>query len=155
MIDRGAQVTEEDDAMAELPHVTTSWTLIHEAARGQPAARNDFARLYAPAIHAFLRRALFRLRWAVRGFAHELDNVSQDVFLEFFKPRGALERIDRRRCTRFRDFLFGVVSNITRRSQTRWFRDQQVHLADGAELEHWAGRESATPQHGERVQADP
>jgi RNA polymerase sigma factor (sigma-70 family) len=139
--------------MAELPHVTTSWTLIRQAVQGQPEARDRFARLYEPVVQAFLRRSLVRLRATVRSFSHELDNVSQDVFLECFKPQGALERLDRSRCSRFRAYLFGVIANITRRSQTRWARQRREHLADGPTLESQARQDSALSRTGEFAEA--
>jgi RNA polymerase sigma factor (sigma-70 family) len=139
--------------MAELPHVTTSWTLIRQAVQGRPEARDRFARLYEPVVQAFLRRSLFRLGAAVRGLSHELDNVSQDVFLECFKPHGALERLDRGRCSRFRAYLFGVVANVTRRNRARWSRQQREHLADGPTLESRAIQDSTASRTRECAEA--
>ena len=65
----------------------TCWTLIHDAADGNANARDQFARLYDPVIRAYLGN-----RW--KHSLHSVDDAVQDVFVELFKPGGALGKVD-------------------------------------------------------------
>jgi len=84
----------------------TCWTMIREAAAGDPAARDRFARVYQPIVAAYL---------AARWHRRDADDAVQDVFVECFRDRGALASADPTRG--FRAFLLGVVRNVARRHE--------------------------------------
>lgn len=89
----------------------TCWSLIHLAAEGEPTARDRFARLYEPVIRAYLGN-----RW--KQSTHSADDAVQDVFVELFKPGGALGKVESDRNGGFRPFLFGVVRNVAMRHES-------------------------------------
>lgn len=90
----------------------TCWTLIRGAAGGDPAARDEFARVYLPVVKAYLAA-----RW--RTARHSADDAAQDVFVECFKEGGLLEKVDADRPGGFRAFLLAAVRNVARRYETR------------------------------------
>jgi RNA polymerase sigma-70 factor (ECF subfamily) len=92
------------------PADATCWTLIRDAARGDPAARERFARVYLPAVRAYLAA-----RW--RTGTREVDDAAQDVFVECFKANGVLAKADAERPGGFRAFLFGAVRNVALRRE--------------------------------------
>jgi len=85
---------------------TTRWTLIRGAARGEEAARAEFARIYEPIVHAYLGA-----RWRTSCLRREIDDVAQEVFVDCFKREGVLERADESRPGGFRAYFFGVIRN--------------------------------------------
>jgi RNA polymerase sigma-70 factor (ECF subfamily) len=90
----------------------TCWTLIRDAAAGDPAARDLFARVYRPVVKAYLAA-----RW--RGLPLDADDAAQDVFVECFKAGGVLAAADAGRPGGFRAFLLGVARNVARRHEAR------------------------------------
>jgi len=84
----------------------TCWTLIRDAAGGDPAARERFARAYLPAVRAYLTA-----RWRGR---HSVEDAAQDVFVECFKVGGLLDKADRGHGG-FRAFLFSAVRHVAQR----------------------------------------
>ena len=88
----------------------TCWTLIRDAAAGDPAAREWFARVYLPVVTAYLAA-----RW--RSTRHGVDDASQDVFVECFRAGGVLEKADPLRG--FRAVLLGAVRNVARRHEAK------------------------------------
>lgn len=88
----------------------TCWSMIHDAAAGNAAARNRFARLYEPVIRAYLGN-----RW--KQSTHSIDDAVQDVFVELFKPGGALEKVEADRAGGFRAFLYGAVRIVAMRHE--------------------------------------
>ena len=54
----------------------TCWTLIHSAASGESAAREDFGRRYLPVVRDYLSS-----RWRGRPLAGDVDDATQEVFL--------------------------------------------------------------------------
>lgn len=93
---------------------STCWTLIEGAARGRPEDREDLARRYAVLIQAALKA-----RWAGSPILGEVNDASQEVFLELFRDGGALHRVRLDRDGSFRGFLYGVILNIARRFERR------------------------------------
>src|SRR5262249_31161533 len=63
------------------PSDATCWTLIRDAAGGDPAARERFARAYLPVVRAYLAA-----RW--RTAPHCAEDAAQDVFVECFRAGG-------------------------------------------------------------------
>lgn len=92
----------------------TCWTVIQSAAKGEAAAREDFARRYTPAVRAYLGA-----RWRSPGREAEIDDATQEVFLECFRRDGILDRVERHRQGGFRAFLYGLVRNVARRMEAR------------------------------------
>ena len=90
----------------------TCWSMIRDAAGGDPAARERFARVYLPVVKAYLAA-----RW--RAAKHDADDAAQDVFVECFRVGGILEKADPERDGGFRTFLLGAVRNVARRHETR------------------------------------
>ena len=90
----------------------TCWSMIRDAAGGDPAARERFARVYLPVVKAYLAA-----RW--RGTARDADDAAQDVFVECFRSGGLLAKADPERDGGFRAFLLGAVRNVARRHETR------------------------------------
>lgn len=98
-----------------------TWKLVRAAAAGDEAARNDFARRF----DATVRRWLW-FRWHRTPLRSFLDDATQDVFVECFRPRGALERVDPELAPHgFEAFLRGIVQHVAcriERSEARNFR---------------------------------
>ncbi len=90
----------------------TCWTLIRDAAAGDAAARERFARVYRPVVKAYLAA-----RW--RSISQNVDDAAQDVFVECFRAGGLLEKADADRPGGFRAFLLGAVRNVARRYESR------------------------------------
>jgi len=92
----------------------TCWTLIHDAARGDAAARDRFGRVYLP-----VARAYFAARWRGRPQSPSVDDAAQDLFVECFRAGGLLEKVDVDRPGGFRAFLLGAARNVARRHESR------------------------------------
>lgn len=97
-----------------------TWKLVEAASAGDESARHTFARRYEDAIRRWL---WFRWhRTPLRGF---VDDAVQDVFVECFRPRGALDRVDPNLAPHgFTAFLRGVVQHVAcriERSEARNF----------------------------------
>jgi RNA polymerase sigma factor (sigma-70 family) len=90
----------------------TCWTLIRDAAAGDPAARDRFARVYLSVVRAYLAA-----RWRTRR--HSVEDAAQDVFVECFRSGGLLEKADAERPGGFQAFLLGAVRNVARRHEAR------------------------------------
>ncbi|MEZ6038254.1 MAG: sigma-70 family RNA polymerase sigma factor [Planctomycetota bacterium] len=95
----------------------TCWTLIDAASRGDPDARELFARHYAQPIRDYLRR-----RWVNSPRRDDVADAQQEVFVECMKPGGALDRADAAKGD-FRALLYGVVRNVARRFEERAARE--------------------------------
>jgi RNA polymerase sigma-70 factor (ECF subfamily) len=108
-----------DDRSAMSAAPTTCWALIRAAAGGSPRDREEFARRYAPVLRAYLAA-----RWRGSPLLQDLDDAVQDVFVECFRPDGALDRLDPARDGGFRAFLYGVARNVARRRESRRPREQ-------------------------------
>jgi RNA polymerase sigma factor (sigma-70 family) len=99
--------------------LSTCWTLIRAAADGSPRERDEFARRYVPVLRAYLAA-----RWRHSPLLQDLDDAVQDVFVECFRPRGVLVRLDVSRGA-FRPFLYGVARVVALRRESRRPREQQ------------------------------
>ena len=91
----------------------TRWSLIAQAAEGDADARDCFTRSYLPLVRSF-----FEARWRHSWLAREVDDAAQEVFVDCFRPGGALGRADAGR-GEFRGFLFGVVRNVALRTEAK------------------------------------
>jgi RNA polymerase sigma-70 factor (ECF subfamily) len=86
---------------------STCWTLVRAAASGDAESREAFSRLYGPVIRSYLSA-----RWRVPALHEEVADGVQEVFLQCFKPGGALGRASSDRAGGFRAYLFGIVRNV-------------------------------------------
>jgi RNA polymerase sigma-70 factor (ECF subfamily) len=109
---------------ARIPLVTrpesTRWTVIRDAADGDAAAREEFARRYEVVIRAYLGA-----RWRHSPLLREMDDAVQEVFLACFEEGGALARVEPDRPGGFRGFLYGVTRNMARRMEAKRVRDEK------------------------------
>jgi RNA polymerase sigma-70 factor (ECF subfamily) len=140
------------------PDDATCWTLIRDAAGGDPAARERFAHVYLPVV-----RAYFAARWCGR---RDADDAAQDVFVECFRTGGLLEKVDPNRPGGFRAFLLGAARNVARRHEAGKHLDARLPAdlpADDTGPEHvfdraWARallREAAAAQQQTSARAGP
>ena len=126
---------------------STRWTMVLGAARGEAAARAEFARRYEPIVRAYLGA-----RWRASPLRAEMDDAAQEVFLACFRDDGALTRADPERPAGFRPFLHGVVRNVARRFEERWTR--LARRADsGQEIEEIAADEETLSRAFDRAWA--
>jgi RNA polymerase sigma-70 factor (ECF subfamily) len=86
---------------------STCWTVIRAAAAGSPADREELARRYLGVVRAYLSA-----RWRGSALRDDLDDATQEVFVECFRAGGALEAAGAGRVPNFRAFLYGVVRNV-------------------------------------------
>jgi len=93
---------------------STRWTIIRAAASGSTPDRAEFARRYASVIREYLAA-----RWRGGLLLAEIDDATQDVFVECFRPDGPLGRADPDSPGGFRAYLFGVVRNVARAFEKR------------------------------------
>jgi RNA polymerase sigma factor (sigma-70 family) len=103
---------------------TTCWTVIADAAAGDPAGRAAFAERYAAVVNSYLRA-----RWRGGPLLSDVDDASQEVFLECLKERGALERARPGRPGGFRAFLYGVTRNVASRIEERRARRREERMS--------------------------
>jgi len=68
------------------PSDSTCWTVIRAAAAGSPTDREELARRYLGAVRAYLSA-----RWRGSALGDDLDDATQEVFVECFRQGGALE----------------------------------------------------------------
>jgi RNA polymerase sigma factor (sigma-70 family) len=107
---------------------STHWSLIRAAAEGRAPEREEFARRYESVIRAYCGA-----RWRHTPLVHEIDDAVQEVFLDCFRPDGALSRVEPEGPP-FRAYLHGVVRNVARRFEERRARaarqpDSRLDLA--------------------------
>src|SRR5271166_2096254 len=93
---------------------STCWTVIRAAAAGSPADREELARRYLGVVRAYLA-----VRWRGSGWRGDLDDATQEMFVECFRKGGVLEAAEAGRVSGFRAFLYGVIRNIARRFESR------------------------------------
>jgi RNA polymerase sigma-70 factor (ECF subfamily) len=93
---------------------STCWTIIRAAAAGSPADREELARRYVGVVRAYLAT-----RWQGSALRDDLDDATQEVFVECFRQGGVLDAAGAGRVPGFRAFLYGVVCNVARRFESR------------------------------------
>lgn len=93
---------------------STCWTVIHAAAAGSPADREEMARRYLGVVRAYLAA-----RWRNSAQQQNLGDAVQEVFIECFRQGGALQAVEAGRVPQFRAFIYGVVRNVARRFESR------------------------------------
>jgi RNA polymerase sigma factor (sigma-70 family) len=111
----------------------TRWSVVFGAARGEAAAREEFALSYEPIV----RRSL-GARWHGTPLAREIDDAVQEVFLDCLREGGALTRVDPDRGG-FRGFLFGVTRNVALRQERSRHRKREQDAGSKVDLDGFAG----------------
>ena len=107
----------------------TCWTVIRAAAAGDDVARSTFTAFYLAAVRGYLAA-----RWRGRHHIADLDDASQEVFVECLKPHGVLQRADASRGD-FRGLLFGVTRNVACRFERRALDNGRLRPEDSAWLQ--------------------
>ncbi len=93
---------------------STCWTMIRAAAAGSPTDREELARRYLGVVRAYLAA-----RWRCSALRADVDDATQEVFVECFRQGGAVEAAGAGRVPSFRAFLYGVIRNVARRFESR------------------------------------
>lgn len=93
---------------------STVWTVIRGAAAGDAAARDAFGKAWLPFVRAYLCA-----RWAGTPLIGEVDDAVQEVFVDLFKPNGALHRVESDRPGGFRAYLCGMAKTAALHAETR------------------------------------
>ena len=115
-----------------MPSDSTSWTIIERAANGSAADREAFAHRYGPVIRAYLGA-----RWRGSALTKEVDDATQEVFIDCFKDHGALGRADQARGD-FRAFLYGIVRNVARGVERKLARRKERQPTSDLDLDGFA-----------------
>lgn len=88
-----------------------AWQLVEAAATGDLGAQAAFSRQFEPLVHRWLW-----FRWRHTPFKSLIEDAAQDVFVECFRPGGALQHVDRTRCSHgVEAYLRGLVQNVALR----------------------------------------
>lgn len=101
--------------------------MLRAASDGDASARSLFARSYLTPIRNYLGH-----RWRDAPLRDAIDDAVQDVFVECFKPNGALVGADQQ-AGEFRALLYAIVRNVARRHEERAVHPgstASVHLDD-------------------------
>jgi RNA polymerase sigma-70 factor (ECF subfamily) len=93
---------------------STCSAVIRGAAAGRSSDRNEVAHRYLGVVRAYLGA-----RWRGSWLCQEIDDATQEVFVECFRRGGAVEAAGAGRVTSFRAFLYGVIRNVARRFESR------------------------------------
>ncbi|TWU39365.1 hypothetical protein Poly41_21890 [Novipirellula artificiosorum] len=111
--------------------------MIDAAAGGSVADRETFAKLYWPAVAAYLKA-----RWSGSPNAQYVSDAAQEVFVECFRTSGPLARVDQSRSGGFRPYLYGIARKVALRYESR--QAASFHRrADEADLENIASDDTS------------
>lgn len=99
------------------PFDTTHWSVVLGAAEQNPARRQAFGKQYLPIVRAYLAA-----RWRLPADHERVEDAVQDVFVQCFRPGGALKHVDPIRPGGFRSFLFGVVRHVAIDAERQRYR---------------------------------
>jgi RNA polymerase sigma-70 factor (ECF subfamily) len=95
--------------------------VIRGAAAGHAAARERFASTYEPVVRAYLGA-----RWRHAALHQEIDDATQQVFIECYREGGVLEKATPDRPGGFRAFLYGVLRNVALRAERDRGRNRET-----------------------------
>jgi RNA polymerase sigma-70 factor (ECF subfamily) len=99
--------------------------MVRQAANFDASARAAFAERYLPAVRAYLAA-----RWRGGPHAGDVEDATQEVFLECFREGGALARVEPERTGGLRGYLYGIVRNVARRAEDRRGRPDPLPLPE-------------------------
>ena len=127
----------------------TSWSIILGAAAGRTLDRDSFTRRYGPVIRSYLAA-----RWRV-SYEHEsVADATGDVFVEFFKGGGALERVDPHSPGGFRAYLYGVVRNVALNAERKQRRRRDPPAGGAVDMDELADCQSTLSRVFDRAWAE-
>lgn len=98
---------------------------MRQAAEGVVDAREEFARQYEPTIRAYLK-----VRWREGLPSLSVDDAVQDVFVEFYRSQGALEKANERIGGDFKAYLVGIVRNVAMRHEQKKWKHQHDPISE-------------------------
>ena len=127
---------------------TTSWQLIHSAAQGDDEARGRFARQYERMIRDYLAK-----RWQKAPHLEALEDAVQEVFVECFRHRGVLDRVEEGRSGGFRAFFYGVIRNVALRFEKRHRGAHEFQLSTSFDADNLAASEISASKQFDRAWA--
>lgn len=137
-------ITPETDPTTDL-----DWRLAHAAARGDERARADFWQRYSHSVRLWLW-----FRWCHTSRRNLIDDAAQEVFLECFRPGGALAHLDRARAHHgLEAYLRGVVRNVACRIERAQARDFHHRRSLAAAAGQAAPEESGSAECIDRARA--
>lgn len=101
------------------PTMEADWLEAQAAAAGDEQARNSFWNRHVRAVRMWLW-----FRWSHRSLRSFVEDAAQEVFLECFRPGGALAHMDARKAQHgVVAFLRGIVRNVAHRIERTQARD--------------------------------
>lgn len=112
---------------------STCWSVVIQAASGDPLMRQEFCRLYEPVIRAYLAS-----RWRRPRDHEDVTDATQEVFIHCLRDGGALGRVDPRHPGGLRGYLYGVTSRTAmqiERQRARWQRDGSHRAVEPERIE--------------------
>ena len=83
----------------------------------------------------------------------DVDDATQQVFLDCFKQGGALERVDPEKGAGFRAFLYGVVRNVARALERKRARSKEQQAPSDMDLDRFRAKEESLAQVFDRAWA--
>tara|TARA_R110002094_G_scaffold60544_3_gene71174 strand:+ start:1858 stop:2505 length:648 start_codon:yes stop_codon:yes gene_type:complete len=115
------------------------------AATSSVTQRDRFCRRYSPLIETYLAS-----RWRLPRGHERVADGTQDVFLQLFKPNGALKGVDPSRPGGFRAYLYGVTTKVASERDRVAARQQRERGDPRMELDQlgssWASQSQAFDQ---------
>lgn len=106
----------------------TCWTLVLDAAAGEPEARARFAERYLAPIEAYLGA-----RWRANRRRDAIPDAVQEVFVEVYKAGGLLDKVQPGLPGGFRAFLYGAVRRVAMRFEEGRGAGREQALPTGIE----------------------
>lgn len=88
--------------------------MIVAAGAGDGPSRDTFARIYGRVIRVYLAA-----RWRLPTTHEAVEDGTQEVFVQCFKPGGALDRVEPGGPARFRSYLYAVVKHVADRIERK------------------------------------
>ena len=76
----------------------------------------------------------------------EVDEGTQEVFVECFKSGGVLDRVSKDRPKELRAFLYGVVRNVARLIERRWTTSREISPPTHVDLDDLERSEATLSQ---------
>jgi RNA polymerase sigma factor (sigma-70 family) len=127
---------------------STCWTVLRDAAAGAGEAREAFAGRYAPLVRAYLGA-----RWRTSPLLQEIDDATQEVFVECLRQGGGLQKVMPGRPGGFRAFLYGLVRNVALRFEQGRSRRREQQPPESFEADQFEARDDALSQVFDRAWA--
>lgn len=119
------------------------------AATDDESHRDRFCRRYAPVITAFLCA-----RWRVAKNHERVADATQEVFVQLFKPNGALQRVDASRPGGFRSYLYGVTAKVAANQERLLARQQRNRQDVHSDMDHLQSPDAACSKAFDRAWAE-